>query len=195
MTIESHADVRLYFREQVQLSLEERHITTSEPTEFYLVNLLAAFAAKPPSGSSDTFGIDLHEALDLPSDSERLRSLRDLGDRTLYRTGFFAESLEHRRIPRTYVIDIGKRAYQAAEVVAQRGDPARVAVFHDLSARLEMFSAVLSDVRERTTLRTPQDIIRLYERWKQTRSPEIARRLEMEGVFPALHQDDADTLH
>jgi len=37
-----------------------------------------------------------------------------------------------------------------------------------------------------TSLRTPQDIVRLYDRWRQGRSVAIAERLAAAGVFPQV---------
>ena len=115
----------------------------------------------------------------------RHQKLRSLGDSALYSCGFFGESLERRGVSRSYVVSMGGRAYTAASgLPAPRGTEVGPRVFQELTMKFHAFSQVLDDVRECTAMRTPQDIVRLYERWKKNQSPLLAERLEQEGVFP-----------
>ncbi|MCS6799967.1 MAG: hypothetical protein NZ898_15870, partial [Myxococcota bacterium] len=124
------------------------------------------------------YGLWLVQAATEPSPSARVRRLRELGDATLYGVGFFGAALEHRGVSRRYVLDIGRRAYRAAA-----SGPVRP-VLVELADAIGRFALVLDDVREQTALRTPQDIVRLYDRWRRTGSPLLAERLGREGVFP-----------
>ena len=193
--IEPHADVRLYFRERLQKALREHEVRTAEHTEFYLVNLLASFALSPDEELlAKPLAHLLAEALSTESYAERLQRFRDLGDGALYICGFFADHLEHRRIPRDYVVSMGGRAYEQAVTLVDRSDVPQLAdVYGELAERFDAFARVIYDVREMTALRTPQDIIRMYERWRKTRSPKLANRLAEEGVFPVEEKDE--TVH
>ncbi|MCZ7687217.1 MAG: hypothetical protein M5U28_54170 [Sandaracinaceae bacterium] len=44
-------------------------------------------------------------------------------------------------------------------------------------------------------MRTPQDIVKLYDRWRRTRSPRLAERLRAEGVFPTGEGPGGRILH
>jgi len=55
-------------------------------------------------------------------------------------------------------------------------------VYPELAEGFDGYARVLDEVRETTALRTPQDIVRLYDRWRRTRSPLLAERLQAEGT-------------
>jgi len=195
MPIEMHADVRGYFRERLVAAMARKRIVTSESTECYLVNLLAKLAITPddePLGRP--FAELLAKALDA-SGHEKLSRLRELGDSALYVCGFFGDHLEHRGIARSYVVAMGGRAYLTARSIAPLARAGELSpIFEELAERFEMFAYVLDDVRESTAMRTPQDIIRLYERWRRTGSSLLAERLEQEGVYP-MSVKGPTTLH
>jgi hypothetical protein len=186
--IEQHADVRAWFRERLLVALERRRVRADERTEFYLVGLLADFALAPPVDAlARPLAAQLAEALEVDG-PERLRRYRALGDTALYTSGFFADHFERRGITADYVHAIGGRAYRSASAAARFSprDAELSSVWDELGGRFEGYVAVIGDVKESTALRTPQDIVRLYDRWKQTRSPAIAERLRAAGVFPVL---------
>lgn len=194
MPIETHADVRGYFRERLVAAMERQRIVTTESTECYLVNLLAKLAIaanEEPLGRP--FAELLAEALEAQG-HEKLSRLREVGDSALYVCGFFADHLEHRGIARSYVVAMGGRAYLTARAIAPLARAGELSpIFEELAARFELYAQVLDDVRESTAMRTPQDIIRLYERWRRTGSSLLAERLEQEGVYPVSPKDP--TLH
>jgi hypothetical protein len=85
-----------------------------------------------------------------------------------------------------YFATVGGRAYRAAGVL----DPQHHVTFGELASGFLDFALVLEEVREETVLRTPQDIVKLYDRWRRTRSPKLAARLHAAGVFPQVPRDD-----
>jgi len=70
------------------------------------------------------------------------------------------------------------------EIARNAQEAARIGVYRELAALFAPITRVLDDVRESTALRTPQDIVRLYDKWRRTGSPRIAARLSAEGVYP-----------
>jgi hypothetical protein len=189
--IEQHADVRAWFRERLVGALQRRRMRADERTEFYLVGLLADFAICPPVDAlTRPLASQLAEALEVDG-PERLRRYRALGDVALYTSGFFEDHFERRGISSDYVRAIGERAYLSASAAARFSprDVELASVWDELGEKFGGYAAVIGDVKESTTLRTPQDIVRLYDRWKRTRSPAIAERLRAVGVFPALEAD------
>lgn len=197
MTIEMIGDVRGWFHERLTGCMAARGLAASDETTFYLVELLASAglgAARRDSLCGRPLALILAEASDADG-HERLRLFRLLGDEALYVGGFFADNLEHRGVSPSYVSRLGMQAYRAAEELASRSEreAARVGVYAELASQFAPLTRVLDDVRESTALRTPQDIVRLYDRWKQTRSARLAERLAEEGVFPV--DLDGETLH
>jgi len=66
----------------------------------------------------------------------------------------------------------------------------------ELAGRFEDFSRVLDEVREQTAMCTDGELVRIYERWCTTRSPELFRRLNRRGVgavAPTRHSTDEES--
>jgi hypothetical protein len=187
--IEPHADVRAYFRERLVDALDRHRLRIDTGTEFYLVNLLAGFALAPPLDALDRpLAAQLAEALETRG-HERLRRFRGLGDAALYVSGFFADHLTRRGVTADYAGALGGRAYRSASALVRLAPPREAAfapVYDELAERFPVYVGVLADVREATTPRSPQEIVRLYDRWKTTGSPAVADQLRRIGVFPAL---------
>lgn len=189
MTIELSADPSGFFRERLVSALGRRNVTVSEDTEVYLVHLLTGFVHVTADEAIGQPLVErLAEALEAPSAVERFRRFRALGDNALYVAGFFSDHLTRRGISRDYVVSMGGRAYFAAGDLAERrlggGSLAPPEIFDELAGDFDRLALILDEVRETTSLRTPQDIVRLYERWRRTGSRVLAERLEQEGVFP-----------
>lgn len=183
MSIETFADLRGWFRERLEAALGQRGIGAGEGTRAYLVDLLARVGV---GGENDALkrplALQLAEARNAER-AERFRLYRALGDDALFLRGFCADHLDHRGITTEYVATLGETAYgQAGDLALGSASD----VYRELARKFEPFAEALDDVREGTALRTPTDIVRLYDKWTKTRSPRIAERLSAEGVFPTL---------
>ena len=195
MTIEMFGDVRGWFHERLTGCMAARGLETRAETTFYLVELLASVVGAPrESLCGRPLVMILAEASEAEG-HERLRLFRTLGDEALYVGGFFADHLERRGVSEEYVARLGTQAYETAGALAQRSaqEATRVEVYRELAACFAPVARVLDDVRESTALRTPQDIVRLYDKWRRTGSPRIAERLTAEGVYPTVRK--TDTVH
>ncbi len=184
MSIETFADLRVWFRERLEAALGERRLGAGEGTRAYLVDLLARVGLGQENDAlKRPLALQLAEARNAERAPERLRLYRALGDDALYLRGFCADHLDHRGITTEYVATLGEAAYdQAGELsLGSAGH-----VYRELARKFEPFADALDDVREGTALRTPSDIVRLYDKWNRTHSPKIAERLSAEGVFPTL---------
>lgn len=190
MSIEHHADVRAYFRERLLAALGHHALRPKESTEFYLVNLLADYAVRPDDAMFGKTLFDMYAEASEATGAERGRKFRDLGDNALYVSGFFADHLAARGVSRSYAITMGERGYSVAGSLMQRwgssSEPGFSDVYVELADHFEKYVLVLGDVREETALRTPQDIVRVYEKWRQTKSPVLAAQLERAGLFPQV---------
>ena len=185
--VETCADVRVFFREHVTEALRSLDVRTALATEHYLVNLLAGFAASDRIHEMCTPFVELMAKAVAVSGPERANRMRSLGDAALFVSGFLSDSFSARGVTQPYVIAIGARAYgevgrARATVPADAGPDA--GVFVELADRFEAFSRVLDEVREQTAMCTDGELVRIYERWCSTRSPELFRRLNRRGVGP-----------
>ena len=191
--IHRDADVQTFFRERLDGALSRQSLRLSSAAKIYVVNLMAGFAGVGPSTPLDEpFALRLAAALRARG-GERSRLLRELGDAALYACGFFGDYLERRGISRDYIVSMGARGYRGACDAAPRS--AVASICPELAISFDPLARALDDVRESTALRTPQEIVRLYERWRRTRSPLLAERLEAEGVFPLWNADVSNTIH
>lgn len=182
MSIETFGDLRGWFRERLEAALGRRQLAAGEATRAYLVDLLARVGLGQENDAlSRPLALQLAEAR-AAERAERVRLYRALGDDALYLRGFCADHLDHRGITTEYVATLGETAYgQAGDLTLGSASE----VYRELAHKFERFADALDDVREGTTLRTPSDIVRLYDKWTRTHSPKIAERLTAEGVFPS----------
>ncbi len=172
-----------YFKEMVESALEHQRIDTPELTAYYLVNLLASFALRG-SPRSDTqeapLGLQLIEALDRAG-LARAAGLRRVGDRSLFISGFFSDSLKRSAADLDYYVALGAYAYHSlgAEEDAMLGP-----VFSELGRKFVSFVDVLAEVSERSALMSNNDLLRLYEKWLRTNSRRDGELLAERGIVP-----------
>jgi hypothetical protein len=183
------ADVRAFFRGLVEEAMRSLEVRTADETQHYLVNLLARYAVSQQIRDVSTPFVDLlARALDAEG-LERVARLQALGDAALVVSGFFADSCERRGVTHPYVVAIGARAYgevgRASRWTVATERAGDRYVFEELADRFEACASVLDEVREQTALCTDGELVRVYERWCETRSPELYRRLHRRGMTPS----------
>ena len=170
-----------YFRTEVDYAVRTEGLKTGELTETYLAQLLADYAAQPVNHEPLT--LRLMEAMSEPPREQR-QHLREIGDTSLFVSGFWGESLERKWVDVDYYIGMGGSAYERLSRLTRSNEPYS-AVFAELASNFDRFVEVLMTVRQRTTRsRNPSDLLRLYERWMRTRSRWAGRRLAEAGVLP-----------
>jgi hypothetical protein len=172
-----------YFKELVDGAIEHQHLHATELTAYYVVQMLASFIERPagdPTVDERPLAIRLAEALESGGVRQRL-GLKQVGDLSLFVSGFFSESLRRKLVDVDYYVSIGGCAYQAlSRVETESVSP----VFAELGDKFVGFVDVLSEVSERTSCASNVDLLRLYERWLKTGSPRSGQLLVERGVVP-----------
>jgi hypothetical protein len=175
MGVTPHLSVDGFFHELVVEALGQQNLSASESTECYLVGLLREFATAPIT--DQPLALVLARAQE-PSD--RVRALKEVGDTSLYVSGFFSESLKRRIVQPDYYLQLGESAYRE---LAHRLRTSSVAeIYEELAHKFPRFVDVLGSVREQIDL-WGADVCRLYEAWLATRSDWIEARLRALGVL------------
>jgi hypothetical protein len=171
-----------YFRDLVDNAMQRQRLAAAEPTSFYLVNLLAGFIRvdRAAGAVEEPLGVRFAKALQAAGVRQR-DGLRQVGDLSLFISGFFADSLNRGLVDIDYYIQLGESAYGS---LARSGDAALADVFDDLAGRFPAFVDVLNEVSERTALASNADLLRLYERWIRTRSRRSGDILVERGIVP-----------
>jgi hypothetical protein len=171
-----------YFKELVECAIAHQGLATGELTAFYVVHLLASFLQRPEdaAGEDGPLALRLGRALERGG-AEQRASLKQIGDVSLFVSGFFSDSLNRRLVDVDYYASIGGRAYHTlSRFETDQFSP----VFAELGDRFVEFADVLSEVSERTACSSNGDLLRLYERWLKTRSRRAGQLLVERGVVP-----------
>lgn len=174
-----------YFKGLVESTLSRHQLRANELTSYYLVDLLCRFMRPDqrfPFGDDcdEPLALRLGRALDSGGLEQRAR-LRNLGDFSLFMSGFFPDSFRRRVVDVDYYVSMGQYAYGS---LSRRDTDALGEVFADLSSKFVPFMDVLSDVSAQSGIRSSVDVLRLYEKWLRTGSPRDGQRLVERGIPP-----------
>jgi hypothetical protein len=177
-----------FFKDLLSDALSHRQLRIQEATEFYLVNLLhEQLRREHPIGSQEAgpredepLALILKRALE-GSREERWRNLKRLGDKSLFVSGFFGDSLARSLVDVDYYISMGGRAYDALRDEPRTPSGAQE-LFGELSDRFSQFVDLFAEIAELSELRSNRGLLRLYERFLLTRSERVAERLRERGV-------------
>lgn len=174
-----------YFKDLVETSLSRQHLRPGALTEYYLVDLLCRFV-RPDlripfhEDMGEPLAFRLRRALESGGMEQRAR-LRNLGDVSLFTSGFFSDSLNRRAVDVDYYVSMGEYAYGS---LGRRDTDAFGGVFTELARKFVAYMDVLADISERTGASASSDVLRLYERWLRTGSTRDGQRLVDRGVIP-----------
>jgi hypothetical protein len=180
-----HTTVTEFFHDAVTTALRSQSVTAAEPTEFYLVNLLADFT-KASRLDDEPLALQLAQLAGAPAET-KIKGLKHIGDTSLYVSGFFADSLARRLVDVDYYMAMGGAAYsQLASLTptsrsASAGEFFRAA-YSELADKFEVFVQVLSEVRRKTNFAGGTNLLRLCEEWVRTGNEWLAKRLRETGV-------------
>jgi hypothetical protein len=181
MDVTLATSVEAFFHEVVTDALSAVDLDASEPAGWYLVGLLGEFTTVRLT--DEPLGVKLATIGERPG--ERVRTLKEVGDTSLYVAGFFAESLTRSLVDVDYYVGLGQTAYgQLARSLGTR--KAIGEVYEELAAKFPQFVDVLAEVRKRVTiaeLNTTGDISRLYDIWLRTRDEWVEKKLKQAGLL------------
>src|SRR6476469_6199942 len=136
-----------FFKGQIESALTRLRLDATGLTSYYLVDLLCRFT-RPDTRI--TFNDDLSEPLALrlkraldAAGMERRARLRNMGDVSLFMSGFYSDSLRRRAVDLDYYVSMGEYAYSS---LAQRDEDAFGEVYSELGRKFVPFMDVLTDI-------------------------------------------------
>ncbi|MDZ4695898.1 MAG: hypothetical protein SGI86_12185 [Deltaproteobacteria bacterium] len=175
--MELNPSINAFFEAHVDRACNEAALSPARDTENYLVQLLTGYIQRNIDESP--LCLRLYGALNAPP-AQRRESLRDIGDTSLFLTGFFAERLENGVVGVDYYMSMGESAYG---ILAGQATGARHTVYAELASKFDGFVRVLASINARwNPERSPRDVVKLYERWQRTGSRWARARLAALGV-------------
>jgi hypothetical protein len=193
--IPSHS-VSEFFRDSVDEALSRQSVQAEDHTVHYVVNLLTLFTRAEAFHDQEhetgartlrPLALMLKDAVDAPSEADRDRSMRRLGDVALFVAGFFPDAFARRAVDVDYYIRMGGTAYSWLAERARYSAQVRAfgQIFAELSEKFALFVEVLGEISDQSRSYSSADILRLYELWIRTGSARANRRLRELGIEPA----------
>jgi len=176
-----------YFKELVDRALANQHVDAGELTSFYVVHLLSEFVLRAGERDSEPLGPKLLAALESNGFRQRA-TLKQIGDASLFISGFFSDSLRRKLVDVDYYVAIGGHAYNA---LSRQESDTFSPVFAELADKFGAFVDVLNEVSARTSCTSNTDLLRLYERWLRTGSRRSGQLLVERGVVPNASVKDS----
>ncbi len=180
-----------FFSVAVDEALKERGLKTFPYARDYLVSLLdrhldvtTLYDDVDERGRKvrESFAEMYLKAAQIEIASERIEMFQRLGDRSLYISGFFADSLSRKLVSLSYCADIGKQSY---EYISSHVEDDLVAkLYRDLSTRFEKYMDILSFISTKSKMVSEQNILRLFEAYQETGSDYAKDQLVEKGLFP-----------
>lgn len=188
----THQTLDGFFDELMKDALAKERLVLSESTASYLLRLMADFGqpealfggCKPEEPGTPAL-VWLYERAVTAGPKEQFHHYRQLGDVSLFVSGFFSQHLERSLVDADYYARMGCSAYDRAASLATG---AFHEVFEQLAATFDRVVDVLTRIAEQTTLPVPQDVMSLYQRWSRSGGEDLSRRLARAGAFPVFGQ-------
>jgi len=172
-----------HFKDLVKGAIQHQKVKTNELVEYYLSTLLEGFVLSE-NLNTEPLAIAYMKALGEGS-ARKIHLMKQLGDISLFTSGFFSDSFKRKIIDIDYYILMGAASYRHLASLHNEGADATVpSLFSELSAKFKLFADVLTEVSERSRLTSSRDILRLYEKWLRTNSPHAESLLRGLGIEP-----------
>jgi hypothetical protein len=180
-----------FFAQELEDACAKRKLETPPRVKTYLVGLLEFYldARNLHDEAIDEAGnkkpTTLAEMFLLAQNSEpstRFELLKKLGDRSLYLSGFFAESFSRKIIDIDYYVEMGETAYGQLSSLARKDVASQV--YSVISNRFMEFSDLLQCISQRNQTLSDQGILKLYDRYIRTGSDLAREELLRRGVLP-----------
>ncbi len=181
---------RVIFAELVAGALDRTGVVPTAHACAYLVDLLSEWV-RPVAGAEAVDTAEESYAAGLlrarcEAGRERAMQLRALGDRALFRAGFFADSLEGRCNGSRWVREAGRMAYGDLACLLARPEWRRARLFEELADGFGDFAEVLTEVADGTRAAASAGLGSLSDRYLRLGRDADRRRLLRRGlVVPA----------
>ena len=168
--------------EVVDDALKERKVKTVPLAHRYLVQLLEHYVSAENLKSQETLAELFLKAAN-SDHNQKIELLKKLGDRSLYISGFFADSLQRKVIDIDYYRDMGSSAYST--LAGSIREDSLAIVFQEFASKFLEFVDVLTLISAKAHLQSENNILRLYETYAKTGS-ELAREQLLEKGLIAV---------
>jgi len=170
---------REFFVAQVEEAVKRVKFEPSSLSRQYLVDLLEHYVFSHNLYPHETLAEMYLRAQNSPPPLRR-DLLKKLGDRSLYISGFFGDSLNRKIVDIEYYVDMGGVAYHSLSSSAP--DEKMSKMFGEFAARFPEFVDVLTFISQESMIQTNGDLLKLYDRYIATGSRLAGEQLVEKGL-------------
>jgi len=193
MTIETCADLGVFFREELTEAMRQRRARLEPETTEYVAALMARCALADRAHLLEgSLVLMLDEALGRGRGG-RLEGLQGVGDAALCRSGLFRAREEDPEAGGLGLcVTLGAFAYREAAVLARTVTPGEPVALVELADRFPQVVDVVAELAESSALgAVTRDLVKLYDRWRDAGSDRALEALAQQGIFPGRGGRDA----
>jgi hypothetical protein len=185
-----------FFKENITKGMQRRKLNLYPQVINYLADLLEYFIATHNLHDDDSSEVGPRKSKTLAEllleaqtaeHQAKFSLLKKLGDRTLYVSGFFADSLNRSLVDLDYYKNMGVTAYFSLADLVNETSTSKV--FHEMACKFTELTDLLTIISQESMVRNDQSILRLYESYLKTGSELAKERLTDLGVIPISEQD------
>lgn len=185
-----------FFKDLVRQGFVQRKLETYPNVETYLVGLLHYYldaknlfepdydeaGRKIPKTLAEMY---LH-ANNAEDQLVKVELLKKLGDRSLYMSGFFGDSLQRKIVDVDYYVNMGGVAYATLASCVREDTTAKL--YSTISRRFIEFVDVLTYISNNSLIKSNESVLRLYDRYMTTGSELAREKLTEMGVLPMVQE-------
>ena len=188
-TIQTEKNTLEFFHKHVRNSIKNQHINITEISEHYLVHLLADFtltqkAFRLTGNDNRPLALIYHQA-QFETANNKIKIFKELGDFSLFITGFLPDSLNRKVTDVDYYISLGRSAYENLSTILEQTHKSDFnLLFLELAEKFVAVTDILAEISSESFTQWNDGILRLYERWLKTRSKRDERLLFKKGIIP-----------
>lgn len=178
-----------FFYQLVEDAFLERKIETYPHVKSYVVDLLSYFMfSENLWDDRDASGKKrkkmLAEILLSANQSEpriKVKKLKQLGDHSLYMSGFFSDSLQRKIVDVDYYVDMGRTAYDSLASTVE--EDTFSALYREMAEKFLVIVDVLTIISSKSLLTDDENLLRLIEVYSKTGSQHLGEALVAKGFF------------
>ena len=177
-----------FFSELLESAIKNQKLNLSDSAKVYLIDLLSRNATNNELiGPNDKYpyadkpiSIVFQQSLAEPI-NQRREMLKYVGDYSLYIGGYFNERLNRKIIDVGYYTCIGSQAFGNLSRIATSSQVE--ALYNEMFIKFSSLMDILVEVSFDTLMTKATDVLRLYDRWIQTGSAVLERKLIEKGII------------
>ncbi|RYZ90212.1 MAG: hypothetical protein EOP06_08205 [Proteobacteria bacterium] len=182
-----------FFKNLVREGFSSRKMQTYPQVESYLVALLQHYldarnlfdpehdesGRRIPSTLAEMYLV----ANTTEDPQEKIQLLKKLGDRSLYVSGFFGDSLSRKAVDIDYYVNMGGAAYATLASCVRQDTTSKI--YSTMANRFIDYVDLLTYISNNSFVQTNESILRLYDRYMTTGSELAREKLSEMGIRPS----------